>query len=79
MKKIFLYILAGSLSFTACKKDDEVETYKEPEDITVQNNYDDQAIKKFMDENYLDAQGNIKLSAQRMPVMIMKKIIKPSV
>lgn len=60
MKKIFLYILAGSLSFTACKKDDEVETYKEPEDITVQNNYDDQAIKKFMDENYLDAQGNIK-------------------
>ncbi|PQA96766.1 hypothetical protein B0A69_01445 [Chryseobacterium shigense] len=60
MKKIFLYILAGSLSFTACKKDDEVETYKEPEDIAVQNNYDDQAIKKFMGENYLDAQGNIK-------------------
>ncbi|MCT2561259.1 hypothetical protein [Chryseobacterium herbae] len=60
MKKIFLYILAGSLCFTACKKDDEVETYKEPEDIAVQNNYDDQAIKKFMNENYLDAQGNIK-------------------
>lgn len=60
MKKIFLYILAGSLCFSACKKDDEVETYKEPEDITVQNSYDDQAIQKFMDENYLDAQGNIK-------------------
>jgi hypothetical protein len=60
MKKIFLYILAGSLSFTACKKDDEIEQYREPEDIAVQNNYDDQAIKKFMDENYLDAQGNIK-------------------
>ncbi|KMQ58544.1 hypothetical protein ACM46_21085 [Chryseobacterium angstadtii] len=60
MKKIFLYILTGSLCFSACKKDDEVETYKEPEDITVQNNYDDQAIKKFMSENYLDAQGNIK-------------------
>ncbi|KXH80379.1 hypothetical protein [Chryseobacterium kwangjuense] len=60
MKKIFLYILAGSLCFSACKKDDEVETYKEPEDIAVQNNYDDQAIKKFMNENYLDAQGNIK-------------------
>ncbi len=60
MKKIFLYILAGSLCFSACKKDDEIETYKEPEDITVQNSYDDQAIKKFMNENYLDAQGNIK-------------------
>ncbi|WP_343607303.1 hypothetical protein [Chryseobacterium oranimense] len=60
MKKIFLYILAGSLCFSACKKDDEIETYKEPEDITVQNSYDDQAIKKFMSENYLDAQGNIK-------------------
>ncbi len=61
MKKIFLYILAGSLCFSACKKDDDdVETYKEPEDITVQNNYDDQAIKKYMDENYLDVQGNIK-------------------
>ncbi|ROI04436.1 MULTISPECIES: hypothetical protein [unclassified Chryseobacterium] len=61
MKKIFLYILAGSLCFSACKKsDDDVNTYVEPEDINVQNNYDDQAIKKFMDENYLDVQGNIK-------------------
>ncbi|WP_336961074.1 hypothetical protein [Chryseobacterium contaminans] len=60
MKKIFLYILAGSLCFSACKKDDEVPTYQEPEDINVQNSYDDQAITKFMNENYLDAQGNIK-------------------
>ncbi|AZB35446.1 hypothetical protein [Chryseobacterium bernardetii] len=60
MKKIFLYILAGSLCFSACKKDDEVPSYQEPGDINVQNSYDDQAIKKFMDENYLDAQGNIK-------------------
>ncbi|WP_347218325.1 hypothetical protein [Chryseobacterium sp.] len=60
MKKIFLYILAGSLSFTACKKDDEVEMYQEPEDINVQNSYDDQAINKYLNENYLDAQGNIK-------------------
>lgn len=60
MKKIFLYILAGSLCFSACKKDDDVSTYVEPEDISTQNTYDDQAIKKFMDENYLDAQGNIK-------------------
>lgn len=60
MKKIFLYILAGSLGFTACKRDDVPDTYQEPEDINVQNTYDDQAISKFMDENYLDAQGNIK-------------------
>ena len=67
MKKIFLYILAGSLCFTACKKDDEVEGYKEPEDINVQNSYDDQAIKKFMDENYLDTQGNIKAFSSTDP------------
>ncbi|MCJ8153740.1 hypothetical protein MKJ01_08225 [Chryseobacterium sp. SSA4.19] len=60
MKKIFLYILAGSLCFAACKKDDEVETFVEPDDIAVRNSYDDQAIQKYMDENYLDAQGNIK-------------------
>ncbi|MFC3160902.1 hypothetical protein ACFOEQ_22870 [Chryseobacterium arachidis] len=61
MKKIFLYILAGSLCFTACKKDDEdVATFVEPDDIAVRNSYDDQAIQKFMDENYLDVQGNIK-------------------
>jgi len=60
MKKIFLYILAGSLCFSACKKDDDVETYVEPEDIAVQNTYDDQSIDKFLDENYLDTQGNIK-------------------
>lgn len=60
MKKIFLYILAGSLCFSACKKDDEVETYVEPEDISVQNTYDDQSIQKFLNDNYLDASGNIK-------------------
>ncbi|MFY7813719.1 MAG: hypothetical protein ACOVRK_00890 [Chryseobacterium taeanense] len=60
MKKIFLYILAGSLCFSACKKDDDAETFVEPDDIAVRNSYDDQAIQKFMDENYLDSQGNIK-------------------
>lgn len=60
MKKIFLYLIAGSLCFSACKKDDEVETYKEPEDINVQNSYDSEAIQKFLENNYLDAQGNIK-------------------
>ena len=60
MKKIFLYILAGSLCFSACKKDDEVETFIEPDDISVRNTLDEQAIQKFMDNNYLDTQGNIK-------------------
>ncbi|MBB4807851.1 hypothetical protein HNP38_003167 [Chryseobacterium defluvii] len=61
MKKIFLYILAGSLCFSACKKDnDEEEVYQEPEDVAVQNDYDNQSIQKFMNDNYLDAQGNIK-------------------
>lgn len=60
MKKIFLYLLAGSLCFSACKKDDEVETYKEPEDINVQNSYDHEAIAKFLENNYMDSQGNIK-------------------
>lgn len=60
MKKIFLYVLAGSLCFSACKKDDEVETYKEPEDINVQNNYDNEAIQKFLENNYMDSRGNVK-------------------
>ncbi|PWN64953.1 hypothetical protein C1631_020230 [Chryseobacterium phosphatilyticum] len=60
MKKIFLYTLVGSLCFSACKKDDEVVGYQEPADIATQDSYDDQSIKKFMDENYLDVQGNIK-------------------
>lgn len=50
----------GSLCFSACKKDDDVATYVEPEDIAVQNTYDDQSIDKFLDANYLDTQGNIK-------------------
>lgn len=60
MKKIFLYILVGTLALNSCKKDDEIETYKEPEDISVQNSYDDEAILKFMDTHYFDTQGNIK-------------------
>ncbi|MCY0967589.1 hypothetical protein [Chryseobacterium wangxinyae] len=61
MKKIFLYILAGSLSFSACKKDDDdVATFIEPENIEARNTLDEQAIQKFMDNNYLDTQGNIK-------------------
>lgn len=67
MKKIFLYILAGSLCFSACKKDNEVETFVEPDDINVRNSYDQQAIQKFMNDNYLDSQGNIKAFSSTDP------------
>ncbi|MBT2621050.1 MULTISPECIES: hypothetical protein [Chryseobacterium] len=60
MKKIFLYILAGSLCFSACKKDDDPQTFVEPDDVAVRNTYDDQAIQKFLNDNYLDTQGNVK-------------------
>lgn len=60
MKKIFLYILAGGLCFSACKKDDEDDAFVEPTDINVRNSYDEQAIQKFMNDNYLDSQGNVK-------------------
>ncbi|KQT17039.1 hypothetical protein ASG31_11815 [Chryseobacterium sp. Leaf404] len=60
MKKIFLYLIAGSITFSACKKDDEVQTYKEPDDINVQNNYDNEAIQKFLENNYMDSRGNVK-------------------
>lgn len=60
MKKIFLYSTAIVLALSSCRKDDETATYTEPEDIAVQNSYDDQAIQKFLDTNYLDNLGNIK-------------------
>lgn len=60
MKKLFLYSIMFSVALSSCRKDETVETYKEPEDIATQNYYDDEAAKKFMTENYLDAQGNIK-------------------
>jgi hypothetical protein len=60
MKKIFLYSLMFSVVLSSCRKDDSVATYQEPADIATQNYYDDEAAKKFLTENYLDSQGNIK-------------------
>jgi hypothetical protein len=60
MKKILLYTCLIGLVATSCKKDDVAETYQEPADIAIQNSYDDQAIQKFLDNNYLDSNGNIK-------------------
>lgn len=60
MKKIFLYILAGTLSFTACKKeeDDPAEAIEITTNET-QKVYDDQAAQKFLKDNYFDPQGKV--------------------
>ncbi|MBS1549834.1 MAG: hypothetical protein JSS94_08235 [Bacteroidetes bacterium] len=60
MKKIFLFSIILSATLSSCRKDESTPVYTEPEDIATQNYYDDEAAKKFMAENYLDAQGNIK-------------------
>lgn len=60
MKKIFLYSAIISTVLTSCRKDETTAVYTEPEDIATQNYYDDEATKKFLNENYLDSQGNIK-------------------
>jgi len=60
MKKIFLYLAVGTLALGSCKKDDDEEVVDVEVDAATQNAYDDEAIVKFLDENYLDAKGNIK-------------------
>lgn len=60
MKKILLGFAMLGLVLQSCKKDGaDEEVYVEPT-IDVQNQYDEQAAKTFLDENYLDAKGNIK-------------------
>lgn len=52
--------MIGGLAFTSCKKDDtETETDVEV-DAATQNAYDDEAITKFLNDNYLDTKGNVK-------------------
>lgn len=61
MKKIFFYIFALTLALNSCRKDEvEGPTYEEPEDINTRNTMDDQAIQKYLANNYLDNLGNIK-------------------
>lgn len=61
MKKALLCIAAAAFLTTSCKKDDTQDTtVQEVSDIAVQNANDDAAILKYMDDHYLDAQGNIK-------------------
>ncbi len=61
MKRIFACTLAISLCLASCNRDDDDrETTKEVETLAEQNANDDQAIAKYLDEHYLDAQGLIK-------------------
>ncbi len=60
MKKILLGFAMLGLVLQSCKKDNaDEEVYVEPT-IEVQNQYDEQAATAFLNDNYLDAKGNIK-------------------
>ncbi len=61
MKKFLFYIATLSTVLTACDSD-YIDPYKikEVKKISTQNANDDQAIDKFLNEHYLDAQGKIK-------------------
>ncbi|RCU44834.1 hypothetical protein EIZ47_01050 [Chryseobacterium lacus] len=58
MKKLFLYSCLV-LAAVSCRKEDDEEPYKEPENIETQNAYDDQAIQKYLEGHYLDDRGLI--------------------
>ena len=59
MRKFFLATSLALIAFSSCKED-TTQYYVEPSDIATQNSYDNQAIEKFLSENYLDDLGNIK-------------------
>ncbi len=58
MKKLFLYSAALVLSLNSCGDDDNSTI--ERVSIETQNSYDDQAIQKFLNDCYFDAQGNVE-------------------
>lgn len=62
MKKIFLYSAVSLLLLSACRTDETSSAQQVS--IETQNSYDDQAIQKFLNDYYLDAQGKpVKFSA----------------
>lgn len=58
-KRILVSLTIISLVMASCRKDDATTTATEVS-IETQNTYDDAAIKQFLEDNYLDARGNIK-------------------
>lgn len=61
MKKILWGIALSVLVLQGCKKDEDEETSTtiKADNITEQNEWDDTAIAKFLDEHYLNAKGNV--------------------
>ena len=61
MKKIFFGLAISALALNSCKRDiTEAASAAIVYDAATQNTYDDQAAKQFMQDNFLDARGNIK-------------------
>lgn len=61
MKKSLIILAVSSLALYSCRKDETPDTsIKEVADLATQNSNDDQAIAKYLDEHYLDAQGKVQ-------------------
>lgn len=61
IKKIILGFAILSLALSSCKNDTSNPVASAPVyDAATQNKYDDQAAIKFLNDNFLDARGNIK-------------------
>ncbi|MEC5394833.1 hypothetical protein [Bergeyella sp. RCAD1439] len=61
MKKALFCAALALISLSACRNDTtSATTIQEVGDLATQNTNDDLAIKKYMDEHYLDSQGNIR-------------------
>jgi hypothetical protein len=61
MKKILWGLALSVMVLQGCKKDedDTASTTVAAENTTQQNEWDDTAIAKFLDEHYFDAKGNV--------------------
>ena len=59
MKKILLFLTFTSLILSSCRKDDDNTTTTPEVSLETQNSYDDEAIQKFLKDNYFDSRGNI--------------------
>jgi hypothetical protein len=58
MKKILIYFIIIPLVFASCNGSSDPATTP-PVAISVQNSYDDQAIQKFLKDNYLNSRGKL--------------------
>ncbi len=60
MKKIFLYLILATVTFNACKDDDDNDESTELVSLETRNTYDDQAAQKYLQTHYFDTRGNVK-------------------